>query len=165
MPATEPLRLLAGGLAVCGLREGIGPMFYAKGRPSLDIYLNSVRLVLIVATVGILSRFGLVGVSAGMSIVEAMIAVAGIYSACRLIELRMTGLFSSIMPGLRLALCCAAAAIAGKAFVMWFGIQGPVALLVLAFPTAVTFLLLEKSEVNRIVIQLFGRRAVPVVQA
>ncbi len=165
MPATEPLRLLAGGLAVCGLREGIGPMFYAKGRPALDIYLNSVRLVLIVATVSFLSRFGLVGVSAGMSIVEATIAVAGIYSACWLIKLKMTSLFSSIIPGLRLALCCAAAAMAGKAIVLLCGIQGPVALLVLALPTAVTFLLLEKSEVNRIVIQFFARRGIPVVQA
>jgi len=64
-----PMRLLAPGLALCGLRLGIGSVFYSKNHPALDMYLHGVRLTLLVITVLGLSRWGLFGVSLGMSTV------------------------------------------------------------------------------------------------
>jgi O-antigen/teichoic acid export membrane protein len=45
IPTVVPLRLLAAGFILVGLRLGIGPIFYAKDHPSFDIYLHGVRLV------------------------------------------------------------------------------------------------------------------------
>src|ERR1700688_2635592 len=48
VPSALPMRLLATGLAFCGLRLGIGSVFYSKNRPALDMYLHGVRLTLLV---------------------------------------------------------------------------------------------------------------------
>ena len=59
VPSVLPMRLLAPGLALCGLRLGIGSVFYSKNHPALDMYLHGVRLTLLVVAVLGLARWGL----------------------------------------------------------------------------------------------------------
>ena len=77
VPSELPMRLLAPGLALSGLRLGIGSVFYSKNRPAIDMYLHGVRLTLLVIAVTGLARFGLFGVSVGMSMVEGLVSIGG----------------------------------------------------------------------------------------
>ncbi|MGH7905756.1 MAG: oligosaccharide flippase family protein, partial [Candidatus Binataceae bacterium] len=69
MPAVTPLRLLAVGLSLAGLRIAIGPIYLAKNRPSFDILLHGGRCGLVAMAVFIAAAGGLFGVSAAMSAV------------------------------------------------------------------------------------------------
>jgi hypothetical protein len=104
IPTVAPLRLLAAGFILVGLRLGIGPIFYTKDHPSFDIYLRGVRLVAVIAAVTATARFGLGGVSAAMSAVEGAVSVFGIYLACTLIELPIARVFSASFVGVWLAI-------------------------------------------------------------
>jgi O-antigen/teichoic acid export membrane protein len=108
------LRWLAPGLALVGLRSGIGAIYYSKGHPELDIYLNGARLYLIVVTVVALAPYGLKPVSAGMSAVEATIGILGQWFVCTLIKLRPSALLVAIWPGLKVSALCGLATVAAK---------------------------------------------------
>jgi O-antigen/teichoic acid export membrane protein len=165
LPAAKLLRMLALGLALVGLRNGIGSVYYAKDHPAFDIYLHGVRLILIVAVVGALARSGLVSVSAGMSGVEAVIGVAGTLLACWLIGLKFRHLVAAAVPGLRLAAACAVTTAVGKAFVFFAGIQGPLVLVLVAIPPAVVFYCLEASTLSIMLASAFtpaGREAAEI---
>jgi O-antigen/teichoic acid export membrane protein len=151
LPSAQPLRLLSVGLALLGLRNGIGAVYYAKGRPALDIYLHGARLVLLAAAVWSLSGLGLLGISAGMSAVESTISIGGLLIAAALANLALRDLILAILPGLRLALACAVAAAAGKALAMVCGVSGPLVLLFVALPPAVIFVWLEGQTLGAIV--------------
>src|SRR5262249_54766222 len=77
IPAAVPMRLLSGGLALAGLRMAIGSIYFAKGRPSFDVYVHLLRLGLIIVVVTMLARTGLIGVSLGMGVVEATVSIFG----------------------------------------------------------------------------------------
>ena len=50
-PAAMPMRILSVGLIGVGMRAGMGAVYYAKGRPSLDAYLHGLRLLFIVVAI------------------------------------------------------------------------------------------------------------------
>ncbi|HEY2105305.1 MAG TPA: oligosaccharide flippase family protein [Candidatus Binataceae bacterium] len=115
MPAALPLRLLTPGLALVGLRLAIGSIYYARGWPALDIVLHGLRLIAIVTAILLLAPLGLAAVCAGMSAVEGVVSVAGQWMVCRLIKLSPASLAASTLPGLRTAVACSLAALAGAA--------------------------------------------------
>jgi len=159
------MRLLAGGLALCGLREGIGSIFYAKDHPSIDLHLNTVRFVLIVIAVTSLAHAGLPGVSAGMSVVEGVIAVGGIYLACQLIGLKPRALLPAVVPGVRLTVWCVIATIPGKAIAMLGEFDGPAVLAFVAIPPALVFVALQGSEIGRLLEKAFDKNPERAMEA
>ncbi len=155
LPAAQPLRLLAGGLALVGLRTGMGAVYYAKGRPVIDIYLHSGRLLMLVVTVCGLAGTGLSGISAGMSGVEAVISVAGLIVACSLAALTPADLLKAALPGIRLALACALATALGKAIALWCGVNGPLVLAFIGLPPAAIFVWLEGQTLGALLSSAF----------
>jgi O-antigen/teichoic acid export membrane protein len=157
-PAATQLRLLALGLATVGVRIGIGSVFYAKGRPIIDVYLHTARLALIVVIVSLLAPIGISAVSGGMSGVEFAISVAGEYAACRLIGLRPWELLAALVAGIRLAALCAVATVVGRAIVFVCELSGPLALAAVALPPLITFVWLESSNAVKLIGRAFPSR-------
>ena len=157
IPSALPMRLLAPGLALCGLRLGIGSVFYSKNHPALDMYLHGVRLTLLVITVLGLSRWGLFGVSLGMSTVEGVVSVFGQGLACALIGLSLRDLAISVIPAVRLTMLCALATVAGRTAAMLTGASGGMVLIAAAAPAALAYLWMERSNAA----DLIGRAFVP----
>jgi O-antigen/teichoic acid export membrane protein len=151
LPTAEPLRLLSVGLALVGLRTGIGAVYFAKGRPVMDLYLHSVRLVMIVVAVFSMASTGLVGISAAMSGVEALISIAGLLIASTMARLTIGDLVKAALPGARLALACAIATAAGKALAALCGATGPIVLLFVVIPPAAVFVWLEGQTLSSMV--------------
>lgn len=164
LPSAMPLRMLATGLALLGLRTGIGSIYLAKARPSVDIYLHSTRLVLIAGAVCGLSNFGLVGISAAMSGVEGFISVVGLLVAGALVGLRLRDLMTAALPATLLALGCAVAAAAGKALVVLCSATGPLVLLLVALPPAAVFMAVERARVTAMVSSAFNVNKIAGVQ-
>jgi lipopolysaccharide exporter len=165
LPASVPLRLLAPGLALAGLRIGIGSVYYTKDHPSFDIYVHGARLALIVIAVWTLAGAGLFGVSAGVSAVEAAVSIAAQYMVCALVELKMADLFRATIPGLRVAGTCLMGCAVGKAIAVIADLQGPLALAVIALPAAIAFCWLEASDVAQMLDKAFGRRRAEAMEA
>ena len=165
VPAAGPIRVLAAGLALAGLREGIGAVYYAKDYPSYDTYVHIVRLVLTVIAVVTLAPMGLLAVCIGVSAIEAAVSILGEYLACLLVELRLVDLVRSALPGLRVACLCLLATLGGKAIATLAGLEAPLALGPLAILPAVAFLLLEGSELRRIGALAFDRNLPRIVEA
>jgi PST family polysaccharide transporter len=157
IPSALPMRLLAPGLALCGLRLGIGSMYYSNNRPALDMYLHGIRLTLLVIAVLSFSRWGLFGVSLGMSAVEAVVSILGQALACALIGLSLQDLVRSGIPALRLAALCALATVAGKTAAILAGESGAIVLVAAAAPPALIYLWMERSNA----MDLIGRAFVP----
>src|SRR5260370_11119784 len=134
-----PMRILTLGLGLAGIRIGIGTVFYAKNYPSLDIYLMSGRLALLVAIILLTAQQGLAVVSVGVSAVEAMISIAGQYMVCSLIGFRLRDLMSAILPGSRLALACMLATAAGKMAGIRSGVKARFVYLLVASPPPAAF--------------------------
>ncbi len=151
LPTAPPLRLLSVGLALVGLRTGIGAVYYAKGRPVTDIYLHGVRLVMIVVAVCGMASTGLVGISAAMSGVEGLISILGLLVASAMARLTPGDLIKATLPGARLALTCALATGAGKALAALCGAAGPVVLLFVVLPPAAVFVWLEGQTLSSMV--------------
>jgi PST family polysaccharide transporter len=165
LPAAMPMRILTLGLGLAGIRIGIGTVFYAKNYPSLDIYLMSGRLALLVAIILVTAQQGLAVVSVGVSVVEAMISIAGQYMVCSLIGFRLRDLMSAILPGSRLALACTLATAAGKMAGIWLGVKAPFVLLLVATPPAAVFSWLQAGEAAQMIGTAFKRTPDKVVQA
>jgi len=164
LPAAVPMRLLALGLALVGLRLGIGATFYAKNYPSIDIYLNGARLLLVVTAVVTTAGAGLLGVSASVSAAEALISIVGQYLVCALTDLRPRELITATMPGLRVAVACVIATGLGKTLAAFIGTEGPVALLLISFPPALVFFWLEGGEVAHMAAGAFKPAVLPAPQ-
>jgi O-antigen/teichoic acid export membrane protein len=161
IPSVLPMRLLAAGLALSGLRLGIGSIYYSKNRPALDMYLHGVRLTLLVITVLGLAQWGLFGVSLGMSGVESVVSVAGQAIACALIGLTLRDLARSAIPALRLTVFCALATAAGRTAAMLAGESGAMLLIAAAVPPTLVYLWMERSNA----MDLVGRAFVPAAGA
>lgn len=157
-PAAEPLRLLAAGLSLAGLRVGIGSIFYSKSHPSFDIYLHTLRLALVVFACTIFSYWGLIGVSAAMSVVEGIISVVGGQMACRLVDMKLRDLVSAAMPGVRLALVCVFGAAIGKAAARYAGFEGSLVLIAAALPPLIAYCWIEAPTLTRMLAVASGSR-------
>lgn len=155
-PSAVPMRLLAAGLALSGLRLGIGSVYYSKNRPSFDIYLHGARLGLLVIAVLGLARWGLFGVSLGMSMVESAVSVAGQALACALLGLSLRSLARSAIPALRLTMFCALATLAGRTAAMLAGAGNATVLIAAAAPPALVYLWLERSNAVDLVARAFA---------
>jgi O-antigen/teichoic acid export membrane protein len=164
-PAALSLRVLALGLALSGLREGMGAIFYAKNHPAIDIYINTSRLILIIIAVGGLASTGLLGVSAAMSLIEGVISIAGQYAVCALIGMRSRQLLPPVFPGVRLAAWCALATAVGRIIAYLAGLHGAIALALVAIPPTVVFLSLQGTELNQMLLASFSRNAVRQIEA
>ncbi len=162
--AAVPLRLLAVGLALAGLREGIGSIYYAKDHPAFDIYLNSLRFVAILATVLSLAGGGLFAISAGMSVVEGLTSVVGVHLACRLVGLKLRELIATAIPGLRLAIACAAVSALGKAGARAANLDAPAITAIAAVLPAIVFCWAESAAVSEILARAFGRARIPALE-
>jgi PST family polysaccharide transporter len=165
LPAATPMRILVVGLALAGIRIGIGTIFYAKNYPSADIYLMSGRLALLVAIILLTAQQGLSVVSVGVSAVEGIISIVGQYIVCSLIGFRLRDLMSAMVPGSRLALACMLATAAGKIVGIWFGVKAPFVLLLVAVPPAAVFSWLEAGDAAQLIGTAFKRTPDKVVQA
>jgi hypothetical protein len=132
------------------------PVYYAKNYPSMDIWLNGARLLLIALAVVATARTGLGGVSASVGGVEALISFAGQYAVCLLIGLEMREAIGAIAAGFRVAAVCALAVAAGCAVVASVGLTGPVALLCVAPAPGLAFLWMEGGELRDMVLGAFG---------
>jgi polysaccharide transporter, PST family len=164
-PAATPMRLLAFGLALAGLRLGIGATYYARNFPSMDIFLNGTRLLLIVAAVVFAARFGLIGVSASVSGVEALISIVGQLIVCVLVDLKLREVAAALMPGLRVASVCMLATLVGRTIAGLAAFHGPLALIFAAVPPVVSFLWLEGDEAARIAASAFSYGAARISEA
>jgi O-antigen/teichoic acid export membrane protein len=146
MPAVLPIRLLSIGFTLMGLRIGIGSVFYSKDHPSYDMWTHGIRLILIVATVLPLSiLMGLGAVSADMAVVEGAVSLIGLSLAAKLIDTTLGHLLGAALPGLKLAIVCALAALAGKELARAAGMNGLPVLLAEALPALAVFLWMEAS--------------------
>jgi len=151
LPVAGPMRLLALGLILVGLRIGIGSVFYTKNYPSLDIYLNGARLILLVVAVCVAAPWGLLAVSAAVSLVEAIIGIAGQYLVCALVGLRMSDLLAAVIPGARMALWCLLATAAGKLVGSALGLEPPLTLIPVVSAPALVFLWGQAGDLAEIV--------------
>ena len=163
IPAAAPMRLLSGGLALAGLRMAIGSVYYAKGRPSLDAYVHLLRLVLIIISISLLARTGLIGVSLGMGLIEASVSIVGQLLVCALTGLTLINVAAAAVPGVKLALVCAIATAAGELIVAACHIQGILSLLVIAAPPVAIFCVLEFSTVSTLLTATLYRQARPAI--
>jgi PST family polysaccharide transporter len=165
LPAALPMRVLALGLALVGVRLAIGSVYYAKGYPSFDIYLNGVRFLLIFAAVGLTAPMGLVVVCGAVSIVEVGISIVGQYVVCLLIGMRLREVAAALIPGLSTTAVCAAATLAGKLAGAALNIHAPLVLAFVAVPPAVAFCWLQADEVQGLVRRGFGGHWNRIVEA
>jgi O-antigen/teichoic acid export membrane protein len=161
LPAATPMRLLAVGLALAGLRMSHPPVYYAKNYPSLDIFLNGGRLILIALGVIATARIGLAAVSMSVGTVEGLIAIVGQYVVCLLVGLRLRDVMMAIAPSLRVTAVCAIATAVGAAIVTAGGLSGPLALLSLAPLPALAFLWLEGGDLKQMILSAFSRTTLP----
>jgi O-antigen/teichoic acid export membrane protein len=151
LPATMPMRLLALGLALAGLRIGFGAVYYAKGYPSIDMVLNGSRLILIVLAVVGTAHLGLVAVSGSVSAVEALISLAGQSIVSKLIGTSLGDLIGSLAPGTQLASVCIIATVLGRLIAPLADLHGVSELLAAAALPALAFVWFEGKEVGTIV--------------
>jgi O-antigen/teichoic acid export membrane protein len=152
-PAAGPLRVLAVGLMLVGIAVGTGPVYYAKGRPALDIFLHGARLVLIVAVITAVAPMGLIAASIGMGVVEGTIAIAGQLMVNSIIELRIGRLAEALSPGFRNALLAAASTQIGVLVVSKLALpRGFLALLVIGALPALTIGCMELPRMLRAII-------------
>ena len=159
LPAALPMRILVAGLALLGLRIGVGAVFYAKNYPSFDIYLMSGRFVLLVGIILMTAHRGLAAVTIGVSAVEAIISLAAQYLVSILTGFRWRDLLRVILPGSRLALACMLATAVGKAAGIWLEVKPPFVLALVAIPPAIVFSWLQKGDAAQMIGSAFRRGA------
>lgn len=157
VPAAVPMQLLACGLLLVGLRLAIGSVYYAKNHPEFDFYIHATRLVLVVIAICGLASTGLVGVCVGRSTIEVAISIVGQWLACLLIGVSLCDLVSALLPGIRLAMVCGLALGAGKVVTTLLGIEGPLALVIIAVPPALVYVWLESASALKMASDAFGR--------
>jgi len=165
LPAATPMRILVVGLTLAGVRIGIGTVFYAKSYPSLDIYLMSGRLVSLTAIILLTAQHGLSAVSAGVSVVEGFISVAGQLLVCSLVECGAKNLALALIPGTWLAAACVLATCVGKFTAMWLGVKPPLVLAFVVTPAAAMFFWLQAGDAARMISTVFKRAPRKAAQA
>jgi O-antigen/teichoic acid export membrane protein len=139
VPAARQMRLLAPGLILLGLRCGMGSIYFTKDHPSFDIYQNGARTILIVGVVIPTSAIGLDAVCMGMSVVESVVTIAGVWMACALIDLSIVTLAQEALPALVLTAMCALATVGGKSLALALDLHGAALAAFAIVPAVVVF--------------------------
>jgi PST family polysaccharide transporter len=160
-PAALPMRLLAAGFALGGMRLGVGSIFFSRNRPSFDIYLHGGRLALVVLAVCASARWGLFGVSAAMAGVEGLVSVTAMMLACSLVDLSPRAIIRATIPGLRLAVLCGLCTFVGRSVAMVAGYHGIPVLAAAVLPAVSLYIWMERSTVAQILNQAFPSRVEP----
>ena len=140
VPAARPMRLLAPGLILLGLRCGIGSIYLTKDYPSFDIYQNGARTILIVAVVIPTAIIGLDAVCIGMSIVESVVTIVGVWMACALVDIRFVTFAQEALPALGVAAMCALATLAGKGLALVLDFHGAAVAAFAIIPAGLVFI-------------------------
>lgn len=153
LASAAPLQLLALGAALASSRSAISAIYLAKGYPSLEIYLNGLRLVLVLSVLFVLRHTGLLAISAGISAVEIATAVAAHYVAGWFTGLSLWDMLRESMPGIRLAIICSAVALLADSVCHHFEVSGIVALALALFAAAVVYVQLEKPRLKKMIKQ------------
>ncbi len=156
--AAMPMRVLAFGLALFGIRGAMGLLYWAKNHPSFEIYLSALRLVLIIAGIGLTAPLGLAAICGAVGSVEAVITVVGQYLVCLLLGMRLREVAPALVSGLRIAAACAAATAVGKLIGGALSVQAPLILAFVAVPPAVVFCWLQIDEVFALARRALGGR-------
>ena len=156
LPAATPMRLLACGLALSGLRMANAPVYYARNYPSLDIFLNGARLILIAIAVIATAKVGLIGVSASVGLVEALISISGQFVVCALIGLTLDSLLTALNPSIRITAFCLITISASAVVARSLGLSAPAALVLLTLPTGLTYCWLQGGEWLRLALTSFS---------
>ncbi|HEV2169350.1 MAG TPA: lipopolysaccharide biosynthesis protein [Candidatus Binatus sp.] len=157
VPAAVPMQLLASGLLLVGLRLAIGSVYYAKNHPEFDFYIHTTGLVLVILTVFGLASSGLAAVSLGRSMVEAFISIIGMWLSCVLLDIGLREMVVAILPGVRLAMMCALAVVAGKMLASFCGTQGVATLMLVVVPPALVYCWRESSTAMKMLADALGR--------
>ena len=150
--AAVPLRLLAPGLALFGVRLAVGPIYYSKDRPSFDLWLSGMRFLLIVVTLSIFVLHGLASASVAMSGVEGAITVVGQLMVCSLIGMSFVSLVAATIPGFELAMSCGLATFGGKALVEFAGINGWSGLFATMLPAIVVIVYSQTGRLRQLLL-------------
>jgi O-antigen/teichoic acid export membrane protein len=150
--AAVPLRLLAPGLGLLGLRLAVGPIYYSKDRPGLDLWLHGFRLMLIVVTLSIVSRRGLASASIAMSGVEGAISILGQLMVCSLIGMSVSELIDAAAPGFQLAVLCGVATYCGKEIVDFAGVGGWAGLVGMIVPAVMIVMFTQGGRLREVVL-------------
>jgi hypothetical protein len=90
----------------------------------LDLYLHSIRLVLIVAVVSLTAFYGLLPASIGMTAVESTIVIVGQLMVNSAIALPMMEFMRALRPGVRNSLVSAIATELGRLIAAAAGLHG-----------------------------------------
>jgi hypothetical protein len=160
-PAILPMRLLAAGLVLFGLRMAIGSVYFAVGRPVFEVYVHALRLGLIIVTIGITYSYGLIAVSAGMGLVEAVASIAGQLLVCRLIGLRLHTIAAAVLRAALVAAVCALAVIAVRMINSELHIRGVLALLPIMVLPSAAFCAIEVATIRNLAATALTRSASP----
>jgi O-antigen/teichoic acid export membrane protein len=161
-----PLQILSVGLIGVGTRGAIGAVYYAKGRPSLDVYLHGLRLALIAVAIFSTAPGGLLAVCVAMSAVELGISAIGHLIACRLLGTNLLAVAAAMVPCLKTTAACAAAILAGKALAANLQLDGVTALAAIVMPAAAAFAWLEAGTARELIgSALNALRGVSLAQA
>ncbi len=147
-----PLRLLAPGLGLLGLRLAVGPIYYSKDRPGLDLWLHGLRLALIVVTLLIVGRLGLASASVAMSGVEGAISILGQLMVCSIIGMSVSRLMGAAFPGFQLAVLCGVATYCGKVIVELGGVGGWAGLVGMIVPAAMIIMFTQGGRLRQMVL-------------
>jgi len=158
-PAAAPLRSLSVGITLIGITIGIGPIYYAKGRPVLDLYVHSMRLALIIAVVSLTAFYGLLPASIGMSAVESTIVIIGQLMVNATISLPMSEFLRAMKPGIRNSLVAGVATEVGRLVASAAGLHGAPALAVIVVLPALAMAWLELPTVIAMARGSMGRGA------
>lgn len=144
--AAVPLEILALGVGLSGLKAAISSLYIAKGHPNLDIYLNGLRLILVVVAIFALLDEGLLGVAAGITIVEVTTSIVAQYVGGWFTGLTLADMLQESIPGIRLAIICGLISLLAACVSHYFGLHGIAALAFELIPAGLVYLRLEATN-------------------
>jgi len=98
IPAVSPMQILCIPMGIAMMKVMVPSLFLAKGRPDIDLKLNIAGVALLVPSLLIGVRFGMVGVAVGVSVVGAILWPASLAFVRRLIGVRIRDYLVALRP-------------------------------------------------------------------
>jgi len=100
MPAVLPLKIIIAFTTVRSIATLGGQILMALGQPGKEFKMNACQVIPLLAAVFIGSRFGIVGVAAGMSLVLSGFAIWFIFITNKALDLPIMSLVKAVIPAL-----------------------------------------------------------------